>query len=302
MARLNIEDQFWLDAMAIMGGFANQDEAIGNAVRFFRYAQDKHKNGEYLSEEEFERLGFSRALIPQFAIVTEHGIMARGADQHFGWLKARVEAGRKGGSKTKQIQANETKSKQPKASSSYSPSSSDSGSVSNSYDAAAGFERVWNEFKSLPGVVKGAKAFDRFEAQVKSPKDEHDLINSICFYKETLSIQTWRTPKVSLETYLGTERSGFFWREFTQRPANLSANAPRLISADVAAAKILEAMKKIGESDSDGMKAELGDELWAIYRAAGGRSQLGRMDPTDFRFAIKSAVAARGAMQPKVVA
>lgn len=95
-------------------------------MRFFRMAQEKHKHGLLVSEEDFKRAGFSEALIGVFADRVDGGIQAVGAQKHFGWLAKRVEAGRKGGeakpSKPKQTQANETKPKQVEASYSFSQS------------------------------------------------------------------------------------------------------------------------------------------------------------------------------------
>lgn len=97
MARLNIEDPFWLEVMQIVGRVGDQDKAIGNAVRFFRYAQDRHKIGHLITEDEFKSLGFMEELFPLFAERTPDGIRAKGADKHFGWLGQKAEAGRAGG-------------------------------------------------------------------------------------------------------------------------------------------------------------------------------------------------------------
>ncbi len=133
MARINIDDQFWLELMGVVAQLGDQDKAIGQAVRFFRMAQDKHKHGKLITEEEFKRAGFSEALIGTFADRVDGGIRAIGAQKHFGWLTSRVEAGRKGGqaksSKPKQTQAKPSKAKQPEAS--YSSSSSFSSSPSH---------------------------------------------------------------------------------------------------------------------------------------------------------------------------
>lgn len=97
MARLNIEDQFFLEIGTIARKFGNDDEAIGNAIRFFRYAQEKHKLGLFVPEEDFAALGFSEALFPLFAKRTDQGIECAGAKKYFGWLAQKIEAGRNGG-------------------------------------------------------------------------------------------------------------------------------------------------------------------------------------------------------------
>lgn len=132
MARLNIEDPFWIEVISLVAKAGDQDKAIGNAVRFFRFAQEKHKHGQLITEEEFTRQGFMAELIPTFAERVEGGIRVLGAEKHFGWLRARVNAGKRGGSKPKQTKANRSKRKQPEASPSPSYSSSLSSSGSDS--------------------------------------------------------------------------------------------------------------------------------------------------------------------------
>lgn len=125
MARINIEDSFWIEALELVERMGDRDRAIGQALRFFKLAQDRHKEGRLILEDEFKSKGFSEHLIGVFAERVEGGIQAIGARKHFGWLKDRVEAGRKGGeSKRKQNEANESKPEQMEASSSCSPSCS----------------------------------------------------------------------------------------------------------------------------------------------------------------------------------
>lgn len=98
MARINIEDQFWLEVTAVAAQRnMDPDKLAGNASRFFRYAQEKHKKGKYVSEEEFQALGFLEELIPMFAKRTPNGLQAAGCDVYFGWLEQKSEAGKTGG-------------------------------------------------------------------------------------------------------------------------------------------------------------------------------------------------------------
>lgn len=83
--------------MDVIAAYGNQDLAIGNALRFFRFAQELHKKGDLISEEEFERKGFNEALFPIFAERVEGGIRARGSSKHFSWLMDKAEAGSAGG-------------------------------------------------------------------------------------------------------------------------------------------------------------------------------------------------------------
>jgi hypothetical protein len=137
MARINLEDQFWLEIMGVAIAMGNQDLAIGNAVRFFRYAQERHRHGKLVSEDDFHANGFSEALIPVYAKRVSGGIQCIGAEKHFGWLAQKIDAGRKGGrskteAKTKHLKQNQAKpsATEPSPSSSSSLSFSDSNSPS----------------------------------------------------------------------------------------------------------------------------------------------------------------------------
>jgi hypothetical protein len=165
MARINLEDQYWLDLAEVAAKVGDIDKAGGNATRFLRYAQEHHKAGKYITEKDFKERGFLEALFPHFAERTPSGIRARGSDKHFGWLKERVEAGRKGGSKPKQTEANESKPKQVEASPSYSPFPS--GSRSNKKAAVfvlpnelkESFQTLWDAYKHKLNRGDAEKAF-----------------------------------------------------------------------------------------------------------------------------------------------
>jgi hypothetical protein len=156
MARLNIEDQFWLDAMTVVATVGDVDRVVGNAVRFFRFAQEKHKAGKLITEDEFKANNFLESLIPTFATRTTQGIKAAGADKHFSWLLDKKEAGKLGGQRSaaarkekygssapKQHEADpeatrstRSTSKQIEPSPSSSSSSSSSFSFSNSFSSS----------------------------------------------------------------------------------------------------------------------------------------------------------------------
>lgn len=119
MARLDIEDQFFLDLMCVIEKMGDQDRAAGNALRFLRYSQEKHRKGKLLTEDEFKARGFNEALIGVFAERVEGGIQAIGAKKHFGWLDKKVSAGKKGGrskteAKTKHLKQNKANESAPK--------------------------------------------------------------------------------------------------------------------------------------------------------------------------------------------
>jgi hypothetical protein len=107
VARLNLDDDFQLKILAlIQAGAGDPDRVSGNAVRFLLLAQDRYKQGLIITENEFSALGFLPHLVGVFASRLEGGgFQAIGAHRMFGWLRARVQAGAKGGKKTGKTKA-----------------------------------------------------------------------------------------------------------------------------------------------------------------------------------------------------
>lgn len=81
------------------------------------------------------------------------------------------------------------------------------------------FERFAKKYQTLfPGTTKGGKSAERFMDQFPV-LDETPLLDlSIDHYRKVLDTQTWRAPKTTFETYLGTKHSGFFWRDYISLP------------------------------------------------------------------------------------
>lgn len=150
----------------------DEDKAIGNAIRFIRFAQQKFKKGRLVTEQEFKSKGFSEALFGVFAERSDGHIKAIGSEKHFSWLRDRVLAGSKGGrvEKTRNEenqllnpQANGSKPKQTQASPSpsFSPSCSRSNNLTTLvqqelHDAARLHEiaELWNQNCGVLSPVK----------------------------------------------------------------------------------------------------------------------------------------------------
>jgi hypothetical protein len=81
------------------------------------------------------------------------------------------------------------------------------------------FDRLAEKYrKTFPGTTAGPKAKDRFFDQIKSPADIQDLEASMANYRVVLDGQDWRSPKTTFANFLGTESSGYYWREFINPP------------------------------------------------------------------------------------
>ena len=108
MARINIEEQFWTEITAVTRKLkGDEDKAVGQAIRLFRVAQQRAKNGQIVTDEDWQIHEFSDALIPVFAKKVEGGYVVQGTEKHFGWLKKRAESGRRGGEKSGESRRNE---------------------------------------------------------------------------------------------------------------------------------------------------------------------------------------------------
>lgn len=82
------------------------------------------------------------------------------------------------------------------------------------------FETLSNKFKELfPGTVIGAGAETRFYSQIKNLDDVQKLSDSMDHYRLVLDASSWRASKTSFANYLGTEKSGFFWRAYIEKPS-----------------------------------------------------------------------------------
>lgn len=83
----------------------------------------------------------------------------------------------------------------------------------------------YNQAISLfPIKTEGELAKDRFAEQIDSDEKFNDLIQSLKNYVSYLQRpeNSWRAPKQSFETYLGTKSSGFFWRQWINSDSGAS--------------------------------------------------------------------------------
>lgn len=113
MARINIEDDIWLEAMPYVAKVGDVDKAMGNLLRFMKFAQEKFKHGLVVTELDFTQQNFLPELKLHFAQkVDGGGYMMLGAEKHFSWLKSKVENGVKGGLKRSEAKKAAAKARQ----------------------------------------------------------------------------------------------------------------------------------------------------------------------------------------------
>jgi len=89
----------------------------------------------------------------------------------------------------------------------------------------SGFDEAFSRY---PVQIKGPHAEQRYRDQIKTPKDHEDLLSALENYTAMLAMpeNSWRKPKQNFATFLGTRRSGAFWRDFvTWSPPRLQPTA-----------------------------------------------------------------------------
>lgn len=237
MARINIEDDFWDDIAKVAVVTGDLDKAIGNAVRFFKFAQTKHKKGKLITEEEFKEEGFLECLLPVFAKQTPSGIQAKGSERHFAWLNQRIEAGRAGGIKSAKrdrdasgrLKSNihQASTKQIQASSSYSSKEEDivnsstnllvqSKSISPVFD----FESLYKKYPRKNGKSRGMKSCLK---EIKTQAQFDALAFAIdCYvgYLEKNKIHDQKYIQM-FSTFMGS------WRDWLDKDAGTSLIEPQ---------------------------------------------------------------------------
>jgi len=146
LARINIEETFWDQIRSVAVKIGNEDIAIGQALRLFRLAQERFKQGRIVSDEDWKIHEFSEFLIPKFAKKVDGGYEFLDAEKHFGWLVSRQKSGQTGGQKSGESRRSkintltEANASKPKRN---EPSSSSS--LSNTKVYTGNLLDVWNQ-------------------------------------------------------------------------------------------------------------------------------------------------------------
>ncbi len=101
MARINVDDKWWVndprrDKFVELVG--NEMMADGLALKFWRLGQEAFSTNKMVNKKKFMMVQHAKAFLAcELAEERDGGIYIKGSKRH-DWLKARVEAGRKGGS------------------------------------------------------------------------------------------------------------------------------------------------------------------------------------------------------------
>jgi len=144
MARINIDDRWWVDPRRRLLIKAVGDEYVadGLALHFWKLGQEAEKRDNRINKKQFKLMPHSDAFLScELAVEIDGGIYIKGSEKEYSYLKKAKVNGSKGGKKSAAArsnksddlaQANSSESKPFQPSSSSSSSSSVSGSQSES--------------------------------------------------------------------------------------------------------------------------------------------------------------------------
>ena len=146
------------------------------------------------------------------------------------------------------------------------------------------FDQLSKKYRELfPGTTIGSGARQRFNDQFKDVETQDQLETAIGHYRKALDFQDWRQPKTTFANFLGTKRSGFFWREFIDLP-NLEPTPANIW--DSKASQVYAAVTAISSNSStaaEQLVQKLGPELAAIaVKVPGGTGAIRALPRNDF--------------------
>lgn len=227
MARLNIEDEFF-NTITPVGNKIGLFNAIGAAIYFFKLAQEKYKRGEFITEEEFKFYGLPDELFPFIAERTSGGIQAVNADKFFGWLRSRVESGRKGGQSNnpkkqanlKQFKNTEAKPKQndilPKQTGVFTEASPSPSPSASSKEDAVEQHQIQFVYDLSKEVFKGDSPGEGFIP----PKVERHLNKVLVHFKTPENYKQWLEDLINTNPLANYQKNKNFRRYVTNAILN----------------------------------------------------------------------------------
>jgi hypothetical protein len=226
MPRINIDDQFWIDMLSVVAKVNDEDRAIGNTLRWFRFAQEKHRDGVPIPYEDFQLHGFLDALIPMFAVRVGEFVVARGSEKYFGWLLKKSISGSVGGRISAQRERDDAGRLLPKdhahpSTSKHAPSTSKhiqaSSSLSKNNNTYTHLiQDALTHYPRRQGQLRKADALKRLEKQLKTESECAAFSAAVkAYHAECEAAGRVGTPYVMQLTTFANN-----WREVLERAAD----------------------------------------------------------------------------------
>lgn len=233
MARLNIEDRLFRDGRYtdLCIKFGCRFKALGAIAALWILGQEYWKRDRSLiPKHKWKEQNLPNELIEVgFVFERDHGFEVDGAEKNFSWLIQKVEAGKKGGSSKNsdleesgdergETDGNESKPPTPTPTLSPVPSITPYSPPEGEEDFKKAFNQLQTGIEKHTNIriVAGSNAKKRFLEYIIKPKKLDSFLEAIVGYLAMLEHEQDRTPKKSLETFIGTKRSGFYWDQWVE--------------------------------------------------------------------------------------
>jgi hypothetical protein len=298
MARINIDDDFWVLTARLGAVLGDQHRATGMALSFKNLAQNKFKDGRVITKAEMQMYDFDLRMVGICAVEVESGYQWWNAEEEFNWLKKRAVSGKSGGiasgaargrdfndlqrSKTKQNEANSSKTNPLTLSLPLEENN-------NSFHELSPLAEKPRSGKETFSINDGAEFYSKL-SQFKSGWLK--LYSAEFCERELDKILLWlqANPKKNRKTLRGWHQfvSGWFdrgWDKSLTRgaPASSGAKAQGGDQWTIAAVKVAEALRRSGSwsKDEREIRAMLTDPIFDLCISA-GVSRLRQLPAGDF--------------------
>lgn len=274
MARINIEDTFWVAVGRIERGSTPYDQVVGNAMRLLRFGQEQFKHSNFISIDQWQMEGFLEILVPVFATKNSDGYIIRDAEKQFGWLRQKVESGRRGGVASGESRRNDS-NQLPEAARSGSKRLEPSSSSSSSED----LELLRNSSpsrKSAPVIFFVTNEHDLSGAIETDFWDKwREIYSPEYVLRERSKAALWckANPKKSRKTPRGWVQfmAGWLERGWDKSTTQGPSNQPQRDNWHESAQKVAQCIRLSGDwtKDRDRIVEIMGEELYGLAIKAG---------------------------------
>ena len=103
---------------------------------------------------------------------------------------------------------------------------SEQGTINNEPENTVWFESFCGKYKQKFKIgIRGPNALSRFKEQIKSEEDFTLILKALDNYQLYLATEPWRSPKQSIETFLGAKKKPF-WRDYIDYKPELNKPDP----------------------------------------------------------------------------
>lgn len=256
MARIVIDDEFWVMVQSVAAMTGDYDKTVSQALRLIQLSQQRYKSGKIITKSEYEAYGFFKQFIGLLIVEIEPGSYQYVyAETEFKWLLDRQEAGRRGGlaKNDGKKQASAEREKRRRA--------------NNLVNLAVKAGTITRPLE-CEQCNMSANRIEGHHDDYEKPLEVRWLCRECHDIEHQREINRLRTSIAQAPTS-------------NQKPITITTGSKEPYSA--LAQKVLIGIKKFGPGDSEPLKKYLGESLYLVAsKAAGGFYEIRRMPTNDF--------------------